>query len=254
MSGAEFVLCVRTEVFDEIVSNKGAVFSDSFCESDGSSTSPVSGVMQTLDSLFRDVLRRSIPVLQDDLSIGFLSRDVCEHDPSYKQIIPYTILSYDDHSSQEWELLSYWRSTASSEERLHGNCSIGIGGHVNVEDVNLGNPYEGLAEVLSRCRYREIYEEVAMNWQSLLFPENESRFIGIINDDSNDVGKVHLGLVYEHFLVSKDIYPKENALKTFEFMTVAKQKENYEFMESWSQIVYRYLEKEEEERKEFLGI
>ena len=111
----------------------------------------------------------------------------------------------------------------------------------------------GLYDLLRCCRNREIQEEINLDWQVLVLPENECRFVGLIKDDSNDVGQVHFGVVYEHFLSSKDVSPKEDALKTFEFMTVADQKANYEYMESWSQIVYRYLEQEEKVRRIFLG-
>lgn len=253
----ELVLCVKTSVLEKIIDDTGAVFFDSFCASDGSAESAADMVIQSMDVMYRQTVEKvgSISgalMFDAESTLLMLPRSICEHDERFRQIIPYTILSYDEKYDGDWELLSYWRGEASSETRLHGNCSIGVGGHVNILDVASGRDTRGLYDVIRCCRNREVQEEVALDWQTVVFPEEECRFVGLIKDDTNEVGRVHLGLVYEHFLVSKNIAPREDALKTFEFMTVAKQKTNYEFMEPWSQIVYRYLEQEEKLRKIFL--
>lgn len=254
----ELVLCVRTSVLDKIIEDTGAVFIDSFCASNGMSESPADMVLQALDVLYCGIVEKKGTIMGEAMTdpsstLVYIPRFLCEENKDFRQIIPYTILSYDSTPTGDWELLSYWRGKESSETRLHGNCSIGVGGHVNVIDALNSRHHNGLYDVLRCCRNREVQEEVDLDWQRLVFPENDCRFVGLIKDDTNDVGQVHFGVVYEHFLVSKDITPKEDALKTFEFMTVKGQQANYEYMESWSKIVYRYLEQEEKVRSMFLG-
>ena len=258
MTNNEFVLCVRTPVLEKIIDDTGATFNDSFCESNGTSESPADMVLQSLDVLFRGILEKKGTIVGEEMTdpdstLLFIPRSMCEENKDYRQIIPYTLLSYDETPTGDWELLSYWRGEASTEKRLHGNCSIGVGGHINIIDTLHSRHHNGLYDVIRCCRNREVQEEINLDWQSLVFPENECRFVGLIKDDSNDVGQVHFGVVYEQFLVSKAISPKEEALKTLEFMTVKNQKANYEYMEPWSQIVYRYLEQEEKVRDIFLG-
>lgn len=255
---AELVLCVRSSVLEKIIEDAGAVFVDSFCASNGTDESAAEMVLQSLDVLYRGVMDKKgtllgEAVLAPESTLAYIPRSFCENNKEWRQIIPYTILSHDSSVFNQWELLSYWRGTASTETRLHGNCSIGVGGHINPIDGIQARNSHGLYDVIRCCRNREVQEEVFLDWQSLVFPENECRFVGLIKDDTNDVGQVHFGVVYEHFLVSKNVSPKEDALKTFEFMSVADQKANYEFMEPWSQIVYRYLEQEEKLRRIFLG-
>lgn len=255
---SELVLCVRTGVLEKIIEESGVYFYDSFCASDGTADSPAEMVLQALDVLYRGIMEKKGTLMGEamfdhDSTLLFLPRSVCEENKEFRQIIPYTLLSYDPTVTGDWELLSYWRGKESTEKRLHGNCSIGVGGHVNMIDAVQCRHNNGLYDLLRCCRNREIQEEVNLDWQVLVLPENECRFVGLIKDDSNDVGQVHFGVVYEHFLASKTVSPKEDALKTFEFMSVADQKANYEFMEPWSQIVYRYLEQEEKVRRIFLG-
>lgn len=255
---AELVLCVRSSVLDKIIEDAGAVFVDSFCASNGTDESAAEMVLQSLDVLYRGIMDKQGTLMGEAMfdsasTILYIPRSLCENNKEFLQIIPYTVLSHDPSVFGQWELLSYWRGTASTETRLHGNCSIGVGGHINPIDGIQARNSHGLYDVIRCCRNREVQEEIFLDWQTLVFPENECRFVGLIKDDTNDVGQVHFGVVYEHFLVSKNISPKEDALKTLEFMTVEDQKANYEFMEPWSQIVYRYLEQEERLRKVFLG-
>lgn len=251
----ELVLCVKTSTLNDLIDWSGAIFDDSFCSSDGLVDCPASAILQSLDAAYRRAVvtkNTEAPLLEEGDSIGFVPRGTCETAESLRQIIPYTLLSVDNQETADWELLSYWRGEASTEERLHGHCSIGVGGHVNPCDTASQRHHNGLYDVLRCCRNREVQEELELDWQTVVFPELECRLVGLILDNSNEVGRVHFGLVYEHFLVSKTISPKEDAIKTLEFMSVDDQKANYEYMEPWSQIVYRYLEKEEVIRREFL--
>lgn len=108
----------------------------------------------------------------------FLPREAAERDPAYRQIIPYIAIIRGD------EVFSTRRLKQSGEARLHGRISLGIGGHISEEADGDGG------DVLMRGLVRELEEEVFVENLSM----NSLRFRGFINDDSNDVGRVHLGL------------------------------------------------------------
>ena len=87
------------------------------------------------------------------------------------------------------------------EERLHGQqSSIGVGGHMN--DVTGA---DSINEVLRVNAQRELEEEVGLS-------NNKSQnmeYLGFINDDDNDVGKVHMGVVFKITVQSNDVEAKE---------------------------------------------
>lgn len=106
-----------------------------------------------------------------------------EEDPSYKQLISYCILENEND-----EVLVYERLTGGGEGRLHGLSSIGVGGHMN--DVPNATNVE---EVIRENAARELEEEVGLSKKDV---EN-MELIGFINDDQNEVGKVHIGVVFK---------------------------------------------------------
>ncbi len=110
----------------------------------------------------------------------FVERDHAETNPDLKQIIPYSILSSDG------AVLLMRRLPRGGEHRLHGKLSIGVGGHINPEDLVAGEPRDS---VLAAATRREIAEELEVRGAY------ETRPIGLLNDDSNPVGAVHLGWV-----------------------------------------------------------
>jgi predicted NUDIX family phosphoesterase len=127
-----------------------------------------------------------------------------ENDPSYKQVIPYVVLSQiiDD----DFYIYTYYRTKNGAEPRLHNLCSIGIGGHINPIDGKSNESY-GMA------MHRELMEEVNItgDWHS--------KVIGCLYDDSNEVGKVHFGIVHLAVLKSRNIVTiKEDKLARGSFM------------------------------------
>ncbi|NOX71289.1 MAG: NUDIX domain-containing protein [Candidatus Micrarchaeota archaeon] len=113
-----------------------------------------------------------LPIIKDSLVAR--PRTEMENDPTYKQVIPYTVFSHDG------KLFLYRRTKNSGEARLHDKYSIGVGGHMN--------PAEG--DVIIAGMEREFHEELIYN------DEYEYEIVGFINDDSDDVGKVHFGVVF----------------------------------------------------------
>jgi predicted NUDIX family phosphoesterase len=109
----------------------------------------------------------------------FVERRKAEQDSSWKQIIPYVVVTRGD------SLLLLERTKRQGEARLHGKLSIGVGGHINPVDENDGKPGDTLLEGLRR----ELAEELDVSGPA------ELRAAGFLNDDSTDVGAVRFGLV-----------------------------------------------------------
>lgn len=152
---------------------------------------------------------------------SFKPRANMEEDPSYKQFIPYIVLTH-----QEW-VYRYWRTKRGGENRLHHMYSIGIGGHINPQDDNL---FTQTDERFLEAAIRELKEEVNVA------PPETLPFCGFINDDDSDVGKVHLGLVYQAEIKSREITPNESAIGRGEWCKRDSLLDGVEY-ETWSHFV-----------------
>ena len=108
----------------------------------------------------------------------FRPRPEMEEDPSYRQIIPYVVLTRGE------EVFVLRRLKKGGEKRLHGLLSIGVGGHINPVDE------AGRGEALMRGLRREVEEEVEVERELSLVP------VGVINEETNEVGSVHLGFMF----------------------------------------------------------
>lgn len=150
----------------------------------------------------------------------FMPRDEAEQRPDYKQIIPYVILRRGD------EVFVTRRLNKGGEARLHGKISIGIGGHIN--------PVDEQGDLLMRGLWREIHEEVELDKHGELSP------CGFINDDSNAVGSVHLAACFT-LPVEGEVSVKETEKLEGLWMTKAELKDNYDSMETWTQIALEVL-------------
>ena len=123
--------------------------------------------------------------------------------------------------------MCYIRSKKVDEPRLAKKVSIGIGGHINPSDsVNVC--HGDLFGVYSNAVAREVAEEVIIN------SEYRTKIVGLINDDSNNVGQVHFGIVHFWKLKRPDVRKKEQTICRLQFMSLQElQSINYK-MESWS--------------------
>lgn len=150
----------------------------------------------------------------------FMDRAAAETNPLYKQIIPYLIFNHQDRY-----FLMQRKSTAS-EQRLASKYSFGIGGHIRKEDMQ--------GKSLFDWALREFHEEI--NYEGSLDPQP----LGIINDDSTDVGKVHIGFA---FLLkgNSDQISIKSELKSGQLLTLEECKAYYENLETWSQMIYELL-------------
>ena len=152
----------------------------------------------------------------------FMPRPDAEKDPSHKQIIPYVVICRND------EIFVTRRLNKGGEKRLHGLLSIGVGGHINPEADGDGH------DVLQRGMKREIDEEVDIENIVKMTPQ------GIINDDTNDVGSVHLGLFYS-LEVSGNVSIRETEKLEGFWVKRPELNELYDQMETWSQFVIQAI-------------
>ena len=145
----------------------------------------------------------------------FLPRPTAETSPAYKQIIPYVVI----HHARSYFLLK--RTPKQTEARLHHKLSLGIGGHINPDTPTVAG---GLR--------KELEEEVDVR------APYELTFVGLINDDTTDVGRVHLGAVYILEAAAPDVSVLETEKMTGEWVQAAALAPLRESMETWSQLVY----------------
>lgn len=150
----------------------------------------------------------------------FIPRAIAETDPSYKQIIPYLVFTTND----KYFLMQ--RRDKASEQRLKNKFSLGIGGHVRQEDISKGS-------IIDWAR-REFDEEINFEGNYNVTP------LGIVNDDTNQVGEVHLGFA---FLLTgnSDKISVKSELKSGNLYTKHECKGFYDSMESWSQLIFDIL-------------
>lgn len=154
----------------------------------------------------------------------FLRRSEAETDPSYKQLIPYAVFTW------KGQLLHYTRGIKSGEQRLIALGSIGIGGHINDSDEEL----ELDRSAYHSAFHREIREEVH------LAAGFRDRIVGLINDDSNEVGRVHLGVIHLVELESPEVRSAESALRQLEFLSIGELQNRLTALETWSQLVVQH--------------
>ena len=155
-------------------------------------------------------------------SAEFHWRSTMEVDPAYKQIIPYMIFEH----SQSYFLME--RKATASEQRLKSKLSLGIGGHIRQEDIAGGTIFDWAK--------REFHEEVAYKGSLEIEP------LGILNDDNDAVGQVHLGFILLLHGDSSDIVIRSEHKQGM--LVPCKQMDMYvDRMESWSKIVWRDIQK-----------
>ena len=148
----------------------------------------------------------------------FRPRPEAEDDPSWKQVIPYVVL----RDGQAIFLMR--RTRAGGDVRLHDRYSIGIGGHVNPEDADV---HGGLV--------REWREEIEADFVPAFEP------LGVLNDDDNAVGAVHLGLVYAAAADGRPVAIRERDKLEGQFATWAEVAAVADKLETWSALLFEFL-------------
>ncbi len=179
---------------------------------------PFSGFLSTID--------RYLPALLDRSNQSFRPRSLVETDPSFKQLIPYVILECNDE--QNTRLFQYTRGKGQGEKRLHALKSLGIGGHISVDDAAGDDWYRNGMQ-------RELSEEVDIGCGGA------DRIVGLIYDDTTEVGRVHLGIVHIMQLASCKVHPREDHLLDSGFRTVEEIRSHIGSLETWSQLCIKHL-------------
>lgn len=153
----------------------------------------------------------------------FMPRRKAENDPAFKQPIPYAVVTH------EGRIFMLKRLSTQDEKRLHNKMSIGVGGHVNPVPQRAGN-------IVEKALRRELAEE-------LFIPANYGvRLVGFINDDSNPVGSVHLGIVYHVDTLSPAVSVREKDLMEGSFCRPEEVIFERDRMESWSALLIDNLD------------
>lgn len=154
----------------------------------------------------------------------FRLRNELEEDPSFKQIIPYGVISCKN------SYFLFKRTSGQTEQRLHNKFTLGVGGHMNP-------PYSMVSEeqyLIDELK-RELFEEVRLSNGSSI---EDIEFIGFINDETIPVSRVHIGLLYNIRVSGKDVYVRETDKMTAVWIERSDLAEYYEGMETWTKIAY----------------
>jgi predicted NUDIX family phosphoesterase len=167
------------------------------------------------------------------------ARSAAEHDYETKQLIVYVLINHDD------TFLSYQRTPKTTETRLKALYSIGIGGHVNVDDriqpTLFGAKEAAWKDFVLQAVRREVSEEVQIEGAHA----QEPRLICFVNDDSNDVGKVHFGVVFVMKLVKPSVAIRgERGIGKLSFRTLPELISMRDTLETWSQLLVDFLSRE----------
>ena len=158
----------------------------------------------------------------------FIARPQAESDPAYKQIIPYALIAFQNR------VLHYVRGKKAGEQRLIAKGSIGIGGHMNETDESLF----AMDEQAYRAGVeREVNEEIRIDTAF------EDRIVALLNDDSTEVGRVHLGIVHVFKLQEPKVQKREAMITGLSFQAKEELIDRRESLESWSQICLDALDR-----------
>ena len=147
-----------------------------------------------------------------------------EIDPKWKQPIPYAIAIFRDATNRAF---LFWmdRLEGTSDRRLHGRASFGVGGHIGAADA-------GIEAALTR----EWNEEVATPALPRFTP------LGLLNDDGDDVGRVHLGVVYLALLASPAIQVREREKLAGALVPLEEAVARADELEGWSAALISHIE------------
>ena len=158
----------------------------------------------------------------------FLPRAEAENDPTHKQIIPYALIAHDD------TVLHYVRGKKAGEQRLVAKGSIGIGGHMNDTDESL---FAWDEQAYRAGVEREVNEEIKIETAF------EDRIVALLNDDTTEVGRVHLGIVHIFRLAEPKVQKREAMITNLGFRNRDELIALRDNLETWSQLCVDSLDR-----------
>jgi predicted NUDIX family phosphoesterase len=163
-------------------------------------------------------VEKYLPAITASSQLSYRNRSEAENDPHYKQLIPYVLILWNGR------ILRYRRGRGGQEKRLHGLFSVGVGGHISDEDHGLfSSSPVGYQEGMRR----EIMEEVAVE-------EAKEAAVGVINDDSTEVGRVHFGVVHVMHVADDSVVGRRSGILAPEFVPIAEAVADLSVYETWS--------------------
>jgi predicted NUDIX family phosphoesterase len=158
----------------------------------------------------------------------FLPRAQAETDPTHKQIIPYALIAHGD------TVLHYVRGKKAGEQRLVAKGSIGIGGHLNDTDESL---FAWDEQAYRAGVEREVNEEIRIE------SPFEDRIVALLNDDTTEVGRVHLGIVHVFRLSDPKVQKREAMITNLGFLNRPQLVSLRDNLETWSQLCVDSLDR-----------
>lgn len=156
-------------------------------------------------------------------------RPVLEETEEFRQIIPYIVLQYGS------EFIRYTRTPAGGEARLHGRTSVGLGGHVDLADVETAGEAIDLMGTLENAADRELLEElgdvecVSKEW------------VGLLVENDSAVGRVHIGMIGLWRLHSLPAGIAEDAIGEVSLNSVSDLQADVDRLETWSTMLLPWL-------------
>ncbi len=154
-------------------------------------------------------------------------RRIAEEDFSVIQLVSVFIVHFGDL------YLTYKRARRLPENRLHGSYSMIFGGHLNPEDIpslfDIFNPMDGPAFIA-----RELQEEIILPREE----QPELVYRGLLYDDSRELSKQHLGVVYDvklhstNYEIGERGFLIDSKLETLEQIAVRRAS-----FENWSVLI-----------------
>jgi predicted NUDIX family phosphoesterase/shikimate kinase len=173
----------------------------------------------------------------------YIDRAKAEDRNDSKQFITYVIVQCGHR------IMSFRRSYISrAAEFLRGAKCIGFGGHVSAADNDI---FSSADCGLQTCARRELSEELTVGSlksgrsyaSASLFRDAPLECLGVLNDDSSEVGRRHLAVVYRLWIndweTAKLISKGESALHTLQWIDLTIDKIDITECEYWSQLCLR---------------
>lgn len=170
-------------------------------------------------------VEKFLPVVTAQANVTYINRSEAEQDRRFKQLIPYALIVCGD------KILRYRRGKGGGETRLHGLYSVGVGGHIAEEDTGLFTKGVGYHDAMRR----ELMEEVSIE-------VTKETAVAVINDDSTDVGYVHLGIVHIVQVADETLTGRSHGIVGAEFVPISEAVKNLDVYESWSRFCMEHLD------------
>ncbi len=187
-------------------------------------------------------LRRDDGRIVSELVSGprrYILRTEAEETDDHKQVVTYILVTHGA------KVLSFRRGTFNRAAAfLRGSLCIGFGGHVSVADFTIFSSTD--AGIRANAE-RELSEEVIVSG-ARGSPQPESfQIVGLINDDSTEVGRRHVGVVLRYEIGDGEwdkwerVQRGEASINQLRWIDALGETINLSDFEYWSQLCWRTL-------------